>query len=500
MKRLLLVLAAVHSLLAACAFAHVGSPDVFSEGKVGPYAARITIRMPAVVPGRAAIEVQAPESSPLEVTYLPLYARTAIRNAPPADQAASVFGSPGLYRGELWLMSVGAYGIEVRIRGEKGEGAIQIPVNSVATHQLGMPPLLGGILTVLGLSLVFGVVAMVRAAAAESVLPPGAALGSGDRRRGRIAAGVSMLVVALALLGGWLWWKAEEREFRRHLRDGPWPDLSATVQMEEGRRVLHLVLGAKEFGPAQSIPLLADHGKLLHLFLIRAGTRDVFAHLHPVRKGGKEFAVTLPPLPPGDYEIYCDLTVSTSALSSTATATVHLDDAPAGGNSAGADPDDSWASGAPAGDVYRFEDGLQVTWRPHSPLLAKRDASLDFDIRDAAGNAVPLEPYMGMLSHAAVLRQDGRVFSHLHPSGNYSMAAQSYFQEKVQREAGPGRDSGEVDHAKMGHAVSHPSGAASLSIPYEFPSPGRYRLWLQFKTGDFVRTAVFDADVGDSLR
>jgi hypothetical protein len=48
--------------------------------------------------------------------------------------------------------------------------------------------------------------------------------------------------------------------------------------------------------------------------------------------------------------------------------------------------------------------------------------------------------------------------------------------------------------------MSNPSAASSISIPYEFPIPGRYRLWLQFKTGDSVRTAVFDADVGDAAK
>jgi hypothetical protein len=106
---------------------------------------------------------------------------------------------------------------------------------------------------------------------------------------------------------------------------------------------------------------------------------------------------------------------------------------------------------------------------------------------------------MGMLSHAAVLREDGRVFAHLHPSGNYSMAAQSYFLEKVRREAEPDAGSAaEIDHAKMGHAMPASGAPSSLSIPYEFPTPGRYRLWLQFKTGDADRTAVFDADVAEA--
>ena len=40
------------------ALAHIGSPDVFSEGMAGPYPARVTIRMPSVVPGRAEIIVR----------------------------------------------------------------------------------------------------------------------------------------------------------------------------------------------------------------------------------------------------------------------------------------------------------------------------------------------------------------------------------------------------------------------------------------------------------
>ena len=34
-----------------------------------------------------------------------------------------------------------------------------------------------------------------------------------------------------------------------------------------------------------------------------------------------------------------------------------------------------------------------------------------------------------------------------------------------------------------------------IAFPYEFPKPGRYRIWVQVKTSGKVRTGVFDAEV-----
>src|SRR5215469_14797452 len=86
------------------ASAHVGSPDIFSAGMIGPYPARITIRMPTVVPGRAEIEARVQSDQPVEVSFLPLYSSTPVTNAPPADLGVPVFGETNLYTGDLWLM------------------------------------------------------------------------------------------------------------------------------------------------------------------------------------------------------------------------------------------------------------------------------------------------------------------------------------------------------------------------------------------------------------
>src|SRR5260370_39859928 len=111
---------------------------------------------------------------------------------------------------------------------------------------------------------------------------------------------------------------------------------------------------------------------------------------------------------------------------------------------------------------------------------------------------------MGMTRHAAVRRADGSIFSDLDRAGNFSMAAQSFFEAKLERETGARGgmpadvDHSKMDHSKMGHGANpghSNSGVSSISLPYEFPAAGDYRLWVQFKIDGQVMTAVFDATV-----
>jgi hypothetical protein len=491
-------------LIPALARAHIGSPDVFFDGKIGAWPAHVVIRMPNVVPGRAEIFVQVQSAEPVSVSFVPISARTAASNAPPAELGEPVRGETNLYTGGLWLMATGAYGIEVHVRGNSGDGVVQIPVNSVAIEQLPLPRALGGVLIALGLLLFFGAMAVIGAAAGESTLPLGAQPTSAHRRKYWIAASVTGLVLALALFGGEKWWQLEENNFRTRLRDGGWPDLTAQVNTTNSQRILHLTLGEKDFEQKSHLALARDHGKLLHLFLVRQPDHQAFAHIHPTHEHGKVFAVALPPLPEGDYEMFCDLTLE-SGLSSTATNTVHLPpipDATAEKPKLEMDTDDSWSTNAIAarensgGDtVCRLPDGTQVIWKNHPALRAKQNAGLQFEVRDASGQPVKLEPYMGMMSHAAVMRADGKVFSHLHPSGNFSMAALMFFDNKLAKETGGIVSTNDPICAMPGTNGSPTSdaAAATISLPYEFPTTGEYRIWVQIKTGGEVKTAVFDA-------
>jgi hypothetical protein len=503
-------LTAILVLFTLSANAHLGSPDVFYEGTIGPYRAHVIIRMPTVVPGRAEIFVRMETNQPVDVFVRPLYADSDVANAPPADRGTAVPGETNLYTGDLWLMTFGSYSIEVKIHGPSGDGAVEIPVNSVALKQMPLPDYMGNLLAGLGALLFFGGAAIVMGAARDGALAPGDSPNGWQRLKGWIAGTVTALIFAGALIFGNWWWKVEERGFREKLGIGRAPQLTAETRVEGAQRILRLTFGNPFSDSDKELRLLPDHGKLLHLFLVRQGNRDAFAHLHPIRKGDKAFELALPPLPAGRYDIFCDLAFEKSGLSATATNVVTLPEIPKADSGAtamlDADPDDSWA-GAPRANlpaagtatnlVCGLATGQRVVWKAHPQPRARRDARLQFEVLDASGNPAALEPYMGMMCHAAVLKSDNSVFAHLHPSGNFSMAAQNFFESKLAREArGATSDSDKMpgmDHSMM-MPGQHANGS-TISLPYEFPVPGDYRIWVQFKTAGQVLTAVFDTTV-----
>jgi hypothetical protein len=491
-------------MLALCpglAWAHLGSPDVFYDGMAGPYPVDVVIRMPGVVPGRAQISVRVSTAERVSVAVTPIAHQTSVKTIPPPEPALPVAGETNLFAGELWLMTTGGYGIDIRVTGSQGESAVEVPVNSVATHELPLPTWLGKALLVLAGILFCSGVAIIAAASSESILAPDVNPGRPQRIRYWRGALVSSAILLLALFLGKKWWDASDAAFRARLRSGGWPEVTAQIHAEGNQNVLDLGFFGNE-QPPKSEPLEPDHGKLLHAYLVRLPSHDVFAHIHPQAADGlNSYAAVLPPLPDGDYEVLCDLTLARSGLSSTATNIVQLTNAALPRNPAGErqpDSDDSWlidaraATEDTAGNVVcHLADGREMVWLRHPPLHPHEDANLRFEIRDAAGKPATLEPYMGMMSHAVVLRADGQVFAHLHPSGNYAMAAQKIFDKKMGRPVVT-VDPDPVCGVGSGGAAA---GKTMLALPYEFPAPGNYRLWVQIKTDGKVQTGVFDAQV-----
>jgi hypothetical protein len=81
----------------------------------------------------------------------------------------------------------------------------------------------------------------------------------------------------------------------------------ASVQLMPTGKVLTLQVDSASLERRWLSYLVPDHGKLMHLFLVKKGTQDVFSHLHPVRKDTLTYEVELPQVPAGRYLVYADV-------------------------------------------------------------------------------------------------------------------------------------------------------------------------------------------------
>lgn len=499
-QRLLQLLAFIGALLPLTAAAHIGSLNVVYESQAPPVPVRVLIRPPGVVPGLASIDIRVLTNGVKRVTVLPVHWRAGTKGSPPPDIAKPVEGEPNLFHAELWLMALGAYSVHVNLETENGSSKVIVPVNSLATTRLGMSPTLGAILVVLGVLLFTLAVSIVAAGVRESVLPAGLAPSISRRRWGRAAGAAAMIILALSLHGGRAWWNAEDRSYRNNKMHKP-VECAVETRIENGQRIAQLTVLTNE--ARGSWPgLVPDHGKLMHVFLVREPNLDVLAHVHPIRRSSRVFEFAMPPVSGGDYRVYADV-AHENGFSQTLTTLARVPDAPQAGRGNEPillpDPDDSHhiessslQSATPSNSVP-FGNGRVMIWERPAQLATGRETNLRFNIREADGSLTKLQPYMGMLGHVAIRRRDGAVFTHLHPAGSLSVAAQQVFQIRA-GESPPRRITPE-----MMEALCQPPDPnmpqQPLSFPWEFPKPGDYRIWVQVKIDGSVHTASFDASV-----
>jgi hypothetical protein len=467
---------------------HVGSPNIFFDGSAGPYPVRVVIRPPGVVPGQAEITVRALAPGVRGVSVQPVRWNLGVEGAPRPDAARLVDGHDAMWTAQLWFMEFGSYSVRVIVDGVEGEHTVIVPVPAVATQRLGMPVGLAVALGGLGLFLLVGALTIVGAAIREAVLPPGSLPDPARVRRAWIARAVALPVLALAMFGGSRWWNAEDTAYLTNMYEPL--QITSELSADAPEPVLTIRITDPEWSEGRWSPFVPDHGKLMHMFLVRDDL-GAFAHLHPVRFDSSTFRQPLPPLPPGEYRLYADV-VHESGFTQTLVDRVTITEPLAGAR--GLDPDDSWLTIVPRadGDGVPLADGSRMEWDGvAAPLVAGRELDLRFTVRAPDGGAAHLEPYMGMLAHAAVTRDDGAVFVHLHPMGTVSMVAHQLFEQRARGDTVRDTQGELVLRAPATHATH----ASSVAFPYEFPQPGRYRIWVQVRRSGRVLTGVFDADV-----
>lgn len=451
-------------LLCACsALAHVGSPDVYFQGKAGPYSVLVVIRPPAAIPGTASIEVRGldPGIQSIELTPTPMTGEAA-KHPPVADLAEQSKSDPLYFTGTVWLMSPGSWEVHVRAKGPLGSGELPVPVPALALRteamQRGVGVFLFGMLLFLGA----GLVAIVGAAVRESRLEPGLPAQPWNARSYAWMAFTAALIGAAAW-GGNSWWAGDAADNQRKI----YKPLGFAASLEGGNRLDLRITDPGWLNLRRLDDIVPDHGHLMHLFLIRwpmaVQGADEFFHLHPDQTAPGFFSLALPSLPAGRYRIFGDI-VHENGLAETAVGEMDLP------NVAGAPltGDDAGGSISGAGEMVWLRD-------PAKPIVAKQASLFSFQLQGPDGPE-PLEPYMGMGGHAEFVSRDGSVFAHVHPTGTVPMASVTV--------ASP--------QAMM--AMHQMEIGKTVSFPFGLPAPGKYRVFVQLRH-DGVKTGAFDLTV-----
>jgi hypothetical protein len=471
------------------AYADIGSKDVFEEVNAGQYKLYVTIRPPNVIPGVAAVEVRssgAPVRS-INITPTPLTGE-ASKHPPTSDSMKVSTADPAFFTGSLWLMASGSWQVHFDIDGSAGKAGTSVPVAAMPLSVLPMERPLGILLALLGILLVAGIAGIVAAAVGQSRLNPGVAPGPGQRRRAVAASAVTLAVTLLIVYGGYKWWNAEAIAYAGDI----YHPLSLSPILRGN--TLDLKIGRYDdeehaFKTHSNDDLLPDHGHVMHLYAIRQPGMDAVFHLHPAVASDKRLRMTLPSMPPGTYRLYGDI-VHANGFPETLTADLivppDMPPAPLSSEDASAAP--PALSQGELGTTYKLPDGYSMVWDRPQELNAHTAYAFRFRLLDSGGQpAGDTRPYLGMAGHAAFVKTDGTVFAHTHPEGSASMQAMML--------ANGG--SGEMaDTGAMGGMDMHTQPIAPVvEFPYGFPSPGRYRIFIQMKHGNTVETGVFDAEV-----
>jgi hypothetical protein len=181
-----------------------------------------------------------------------------------------------------------------------------------------------------------------------------------------------------------------------------------------------------------------EHERRMHLIVVR---RDFtgFQHLHPTMSADGTWTAPLTISQAGGYRAYADF--KRDGANQTLAADFGVDGAV------------DWQALPAAEPTARTRSGYDVRLDAGS-RRAGREAALRFTVT-RGGSPVTVEPYLEARGHLVALREGDGAYLHVHPLD--------------ERTAGSG----------------------PVQFATEFPSAGRYRLFLQFRVDGRVHTAAF---------
>lgn len=209
-----------------------------------------------------------------------------------------------------------------------------------------------------------------------------------------------------------------------------------------------------------------DHERPMHLILT---SRDLtqFQHIHPElgEDGAYRVETTLPAA--GTYLLYDEFVHEGQTVLDRHELTVG-EPSPAG---AALTPD---LAPKPVA-------GLTVALTAPAAIRAGEAAHFTFTATRAGQPVTDLAPYLGAAAHVAIVSDDATAFAHTHGA---AVAAAV--------EPAPAEDG----HATEEDAHGVPAAfGPEVQVEHTFPTPGRYKVWVQINHNDQVMTAPFTVAV-----
>ena len=190
------------------------------------------------------------------------------------------------------------------------------------------------------------------------------------------------------------------------------------------------------------------HGKDLHLIAVRRDLTD-FQHVHPQLDTAGTWSVPLDLSNPGVYRVFADFTPAD-----------HKDNLTLGADLSVAG--NYQPQPLPAATRTAEVDGYTVTLA--GDLVAGKESELTLSVSKDGRPVNDLQPYLEAYGHLVALRDRDLAYLHVHPAGSPGDGT---------TESGPG-----------------------ITFYATAPSEGSYRLFLDFRHADQVRTAAFTLTVG----
>lgn len=186
--------------------------------------------------------------------------------------------------------------------------------------------------------------------------------------------------------------------------------------------------------------------KLLHAIAI-SNDLQFYNHIHPDYQGNGKFTTTTTLPKPGNYTIFLDYK-PTGQSERVSLVTVAVPGTP---------------QPAPSPDLTRSKtiDNIQVELNLPSRIQSNEAVMVQFNLKDAKGQPIELQPYLGERGHLVIVQKGDR------------LTETSYLHSHAMKE----------------------SPAGQVQFHTQFFEPGQYKMWGQFNRDGKIITADFWVEV-----